>query len=172
MKLAAMTLMIGMVLSGPVLAGQAMTKDEAKAEMARIGAQAKAAREKCKALKGTSRDVCRAEAKGTERIAKAELDMKLKDTPKARYDVRIARADMAYDVARERCAERIGKAKHHCTKEARAEYDRARAEARAERKAAEQRKAEILREQMQRARAPADPIRIERATGALATALI
>lgn len=142
MKLAALGVLVGIVFAGPATAAQALSKEDVKAERARIEAQAKAARDHCRTLSGTARDVCRAEAGGKERVAKAELEVRIKDTPKARYDVRIAQADMMYDVARERCGERIGKAKHHCTKEARDAYDRARAEARAEREAAEKRKAQ------------------------------
>jgi hypothetical protein len=47
-----------------------------KAEEERIEAQAKADKAKCDPMKGNAKDICQAEAKGKEKVAKAELDAK------------------------------------------------------------------------------------------------
>jgi hypothetical protein len=133
-------LVVSLGMAAPLFAGEAVSKAEVKAERQRIEAQTKAAREKCNALSGSAKSICTAEAKGQESIAKAELEARVKGTPKAHYDVRVAKAEMVYDVARERCGERVGKARGHCLKEARAAYDQARTEAKTEREAAEKRK--------------------------------
>src|SRR5687768_4623301 len=44
------------------------------AEEERIEADAKAAKAKCDAMKGAEKEVCEADAKGQEKVAKAELD--------------------------------------------------------------------------------------------------
>ena len=52
-----------------------------KAEEDRIEADYKAAKAKCNSLKGNEKEVCEADAKGKERIAKAELENKYEPTP-------------------------------------------------------------------------------------------
>src|SRR3954463_5983315 len=50
--------------------------DEYKREKDRVEADAKAAKEKCKGMKDNAKDVCQAEAKANEKVAKKELDYK------------------------------------------------------------------------------------------------
>jgi hypothetical protein len=86
-------------------AGQAMalTKEEYKAQDDRISADYKAAREKCNTLKANAKDICVAEAKGAEKVAKAELEAQYKPSPRNDEKVTVAKADAAYDVAKEKC---------------------------------------------------------------------
>jgi hypothetical protein len=65
-------------------AGQAMalTKEEYKAQGDRISADYKAGRDKCGTLKDNAKDICVAEAKGAEKIAKAELEAQYKPSPR------------------------------------------------------------------------------------------
>jgi hypothetical protein len=109
----------------------------------RIEQEYKAAREKCNAMKGNEKDICMAEAKGQQKVAKAELDAKnAKDQTKAQRKVQDAKADAAYDVAKEKCDVQKGEAKDACMKQARVERDKLKgkaertAEAKQERKAA------------------------------------
>jgi hypothetical protein len=140
MKIAAIAAALSFAYAGPMFAADNMAKDAAKAEKQRIEADAKSAREKCKDLKGNAKDICTAEAKGQEKIAKAELALKQKDTPKNRYDVAAAKADMDYNVAKEKCDDMKGKDKDACQKTAKDARDGAKKQAKAEREAAEPRK--------------------------------
>ena len=78
----------------------ALSKDEAKAAKDKIAAAYKADKEKCDALKDNAKDVCMAEAKGKQKIAKAELDATQKPSPRADEKVKNAKADAEYDLAR------------------------------------------------------------------------
>jgi hypothetical protein len=134
MNLAAAAL--ALAFAGPVFAADAMSKDEVKAEKERIDTEYKAARDKCKDMKGNEKDVCMAEAKGQHNVAKAELEAKQKDTPKARYNVATAKADADYNVAKEKCDDMKGKEKKQCEKDAKAARDSAKKQAKADRDAA------------------------------------
>jgi hypothetical protein len=107
----------------------AMTKDEFNAQKDRIEADYKAARDKCDALKANAKDVCVSEAKGAEKVAKAELDAKYKPSPRADARVRDAKADAAYDTAKEKCDDLAGNAKDACVKDAKAAHASAKADA-------------------------------------------
>ena len=143
MKLVRMTVIaaaLSLAYAAPTYAADSMAKDAVKSERQRIEADAKAAREKCKDMKGNAKDLCTAEAKGQEKVAKAELALKQKDTPKNRYDVAAAKADMEYNVAKEKCDDMKGKDKDACQKDAKSARDGAKKQAKSEREAAEPRK--------------------------------
>jgi hypothetical protein len=86
----------------------AMTKEEHKAQEDRISADYKASRDKCGTLKDNAKDICISEAKGTEKIAKAELEAQYKPSPRNTEKVAIAKADAAYDTAKEKCDDQKG----------------------------------------------------------------
>jgi hypothetical protein len=75
-----------------------------------------------------------AEAKGNEKVAKAELEAKRKGTPHSQYEAQVAKAKAAYDVAKEKCDDQKGKEKSACKKQAKADEEKALAEAKASRK--------------------------------------
>ena len=133
-KLMVVAAALSLAWAVPVFAGE---KD---AEKERIAADAKAAKAKCKDMKGNAKDICMAEAKGQEKVAKAELALKNKDTPKNRYDVAAAKADAEHAVAREKCDDMKGKDKEACQKDAKNARDAAKKQAKAEREAAEPKK--------------------------------
>ena len=94
----------------------------------RIESEYKAAKEKCDPMKGNEKDICQAEAKAKEKIAKAENDAKnAKDPAKAQARVERVRADANYDVAKQKCQENKGNEKDVCMKQAKADRDRAKA---------------------------------------------
>ncbi len=97
------------------------------AEEDRIEADAKAAKAKCDAMDGNAKDICRAEAKGQEKVAKAELHAKAKPSARNTRKVEEAKAEAEYEVAKERCDDQKGDAKNACQKEAKATRDQARA---------------------------------------------
>ena len=104
---------------------QGISGDEYKREKDRIEADAKAAKEKCKSMKDNAQDICEAEAKGNEKLAKKELDYKKNPNDKNRADVEKMKAEVAYEVAKEKCEDQQGDAQNNCKKQAKAEKDRA-----------------------------------------------
>lgn len=110
-------------------------RDEYKADKERIEADYKEAKAKCKSMTGNAKDVCEKEAKGNENVAKAELDAKRKgNTPESDYNVMTAKAKAQYEVAKEKCDDMKGKEKSACKKQAKADEDKALAEAKQNRK--------------------------------------
>src|SRR5438132_1012663 len=91
------------------------------AEEDRIEAEYKADKAKCDAMSGNAKDVCVKEAKGKEKVAKAELDAKKNPSERNTRKVEEAKADAKYEVAKERCDDMKGKEKSACEKEAKAE---------------------------------------------------
>ena len=95
-----------------------------------IEKQAKADKAQCDSLKANAKDICMAEAKGKEKVAKAELDAKhAKDKVKAEEKVKEAKAEAAYDVAAQKCDDQKGEAKDACIKQAKVERDKAKGKA-------------------------------------------
>jgi hypothetical protein len=93
----------------------------------------KTAKANCKTLSANAKDICIAEAKGNENVAKAELEAKRKGTPQAQYEVQVAKAKAAFEVAKEKCDDQKGLEKSACKKQAKADEQRALAEAKATR---------------------------------------
>ena len=106
-----------------------ISKEEYKAQHERIEADAKAAKAKCKDLKDNAKDICQAEAKATEKVAKKELDYKKNPNEKNRVDVEKMKAEAAYEVAKEKCEDQKGADMLSCKKNAKADKDRAMAAA-------------------------------------------
>lgn len=112
-------LAISLTLSGGAMA-QTLSKDDYKAGKDKISADYKSAKAACDALSANPKDICIAQAKGAEKIAKAELDARNKPSAKSRNDVRVAKAKADYAVSREQCDDLAGNAKDVCIKEAKA----------------------------------------------------
>ena len=91
-------------------------------------------------MSGNAKDICVEEAKGKEKIAKADAEAAYQNTPKARENARKARADANYNVAKEKCDDLAGNAKDVCVKEAKAALVKAKADAKVDRVAADTRK--------------------------------
>jgi hypothetical protein len=113
--------------------GSAQAQDTSKrqvknADQDRIEAEYKAAKERCDTMQGNAKDVCQKEAKGKETVAKAELDNKMKPSAANQRKVQEAKAEATYDVAKERCEDQKGNDKDVCEKDAKAAYERAKAD--------------------------------------------
>ena len=117
--------------------GGAVTKSEYKASNDEITAKYKSDKAACTAMKDNAKDICIEEAKGREKVANAELEANYKPTDKSRNNVRIAKADAAYAVAKEKCDDAAGNAKDVCLKEAKAARVAAKADAKVAIKTAE-----------------------------------
>lgn len=124
---------IGLVFSAGVMA-QSMSKDAYKAAEDLIAAEYTTDKAKCDSLSGNLKDVCIAEAKGKENVAKAELEARNEPTEKNRYKAYIAKAEADYAVANEKCDDKAGNDKDVCVKEAKAVKTRIEADAEAQMK--------------------------------------
>ena len=102
-----------------------MSGDEYKREKDRVEADAKAAKEKCKSLKDNAKDICEAEAKAKEKVAKKELDYKKNPNDKNLRDLEKMKAEAAYEVAKEKCEDMKGADQATCKKNAKDEKDKA-----------------------------------------------
>ncbi|WP_313076711.1 hypothetical protein [Melaminivora sp.] len=102
--------------------GMAMSKDEHKAAKDRIEADYKAAKAQCEPLQGNAKDVCKKEAEGNEKVAKAQLEAQYKPSDKHTSKVHEARADADYEVAKEKCEDLKGNDKDVCKKDAKAAH--------------------------------------------------
>jgi hypothetical protein len=101
---------------------------EHKAALDKIAADYKAAKAQCDAMKGNAKDVCVEEAKGKEKIAKAELDQQRKPSDSNARKVAEARVEAAFNVAKEKCGAHKGDAKTACVKQAKAQEAEEKAE--------------------------------------------
>ena len=94
-----------------IAAAQTMTKDARDAAYKSAEAQYKTEKDACSRMSGNAKDICVEEAKGREKIAKADADAAFENTPKTREAARLARADATYAVAKEKCDDLAGNAK-------------------------------------------------------------
>lgn len=131
-------LMLSVVMSC-AFAGNAMalTQAEYNAQKDRISADYKASRDKCGTLSANAKDICIAEAKGAQKVAKAELEAQYKPSTKHSRDAAMAKADAAYDTAKEKCDDLDGNPKDVCIKDARAAHVKAKEEAKVVKAAAD-----------------------------------
>lgn len=137
-KLTSLAVAIAFGLAGAAFAADnttGMSKDQYKEAKDKIEAQYKTDKAACDPMKGNAKDVCKAEAKGKEKVAKADLEQQYKPSPRNEQKARDAKADADYDVAKEKCDDMKGDAKSACKKEAKAAHDTAKNQAKAEKKA-------------------------------------
>ena len=95
-----------------------MSKSTYTAAKQDADAQYKVDKDACSSLSGNAKDICIAEAKGKDNIAKADAEAAFTNTPKMRQSARLAHAQANYDVAIEKCDDLAGNPKDVCVKEA------------------------------------------------------
>ena len=108
----------------------AMTKVEYTAQKDTISGNYKVDRDKCRSLKANAKDICMSEAKGVEKVAKAELESTYEPSARHTEKVAMAKGNAAYDTAKEKCDDTSGNAKNICKKDAKAAHVKAVEEAR------------------------------------------
>jgi hypothetical protein len=113
-----------------------MSKDGQAMAMKHADAQYKTDTEACSSLSGNAKDICAAEAKGRNAVARADASATYQNTPKAREASRVARAQASYNVAIEKCDDLAGNSKDVCVKEAKAALVKGKANAKVDRVAA------------------------------------
>lgn len=133
LNISAIALAISLSFSASAMA-EGMAKSEYMTAQDKIAADYKAEKSACSSMSGNAGDICVAEAKGKEKIARADLEDTYKPSTKNRYNARVAKAEVNYAVANERCDDLSGNAKDICVKEAKAAEINAKADAKAQMK--------------------------------------
>ena len=106
-----------------------ISKPDYKAGKTRISETYKADKMACVSQAGNARDVCEEEAKGKEKIARAELEYSYSGKAVDRNKVHVVKAKADYEVAKEKCDDQAGNAKNLCVQEAKAAEQKALADA-------------------------------------------
>lgn len=119
-------------------------------------AQYKVDKQACSSLSGNAKDICMAEAKGKNSVAKADAEAAYKNTAKARENARVAHAQANYDVAKEKCDDLSGNPKDVCVKEAKAALVKGKADAKVDRVASDTNREAATTQQAARKDANAD----------------
>lgn len=109
----------------PLAQAANLSKDEYKAGKDRIAAQYKTAKAACAPMTGNAKDICQEEAKATDKVALAELEVNHTGSASDQKKLAKVKADTAYDVAKERCDDKTGNDKDVCVKEAKAVHVKA-----------------------------------------------
>ena len=89
-----------------------------------IEAETRVALARCRDVAAVERDVCKAQVRGEERVKVAELKARYHGTVVSRDEVSLARAKSLYDVAKARCAGRLGEERVDCLRAARDDRNR------------------------------------------------
>lgn len=108
---------------------QTMTKPDYTAAKTRISADYKGDKAACASMAGNNKDICVEQAKGKEKVARAELEYSYTAKDTDRNKVLVAKAESTYAVAKERCDDKAGNAKDVCRSEAKAVETKALAQA-------------------------------------------
>ena len=137
--LASLTTLSALIACPGAFAGT-MAHADYSAAKDRISAEYKADKAACDPLSGNAKDICVEKAKGKEKVARAELAYRDSGTAADAHKLEVAKADAAYDVAKERCDDKAGNAKDVCVTEAKAEHKKALADAKLGKKVDEARK--------------------------------
>ena len=130
----------GLCLTGGA-AAQTMSKEAHDMAVSNAESQYKVDAAVCDAMSGNAKDICIEDAKGKEKVAKADAEAAFQNTPKAREEARVARADATFAVAKEKCDDLTGNSKDVCVKEAQAAHVKAKADAKVDRVATDTQKA-------------------------------
>jgi cell pole-organizing protein PopZ len=123
------SLVIATLLALPVAHATTLAKADYKAAKVRISADYKAEKTACGSMAGNAKDICVEEAKGKEKVSMAELEYSYTGKPDDHTKVLNAKAEAAYDVAKEKCDDLAGNPKDVCVKEAKATETKALADA-------------------------------------------
>src|ERR1700675_4328219 len=112
----------GLAIAGPAAAQTyapksdrtPMSKDSYTTAKKDADAQYKVDKDACSSQSGNAKDICLAQAKGKDKVAKADAEAVYENTPKAREKARVALAQANYDVAVEKCDDLAGNPKDVC----------------------------------------------------------
>ena len=108
------------LLSLTAAQAEMMSKPDYKAGKTRISETYKADKAACHSQSGNAKDVCEEEAKGKEKVARAELELSYTGKAADSNKVQVVKAKAAYELAKEKCDDLAGNAKNVCVQEAKA----------------------------------------------------
>lgn len=91
-------------------------------------------KEACSKMADNAKDICMAEAKGKEKVTKAELEYNYTGKMSDHKHLADVKAETAYDIAKEKCDDKSGNDKDVCVKEAKAVEIKAKADAKLDKK--------------------------------------
>lgn len=131
------TLAIAALLALPLAQAAPMAQADYKAAKIRINAEYKAEKTACGSLAGNAKDICEEQAEGNEKVALADLEYSYTGAPADHNKLMKAKAEAAYEVAKEKCDDLAGNAKDVCVKEAKAVETKALADAKLDKKIGE-----------------------------------
>ncbi len=120
-------------------ASASMSKEGYALAKKNADAQYKIDNDACSSLSGNAKDICVAEAKGKEAVAKADAEAAYENTPKAREHARVAHAQANYELSIEKCDDLAGNPKDVCVTEAKAALVKGKADANVDRVTADTR---------------------------------
>ena len=143
-------------MGSPMRSPPPMTKDNHALATTNADAQFKIDKDACSSLSGNAKDICVAQAKGKDSIAKADADAAYENTPKAREAARVVHAQASFDVSREKCDDLAGNRKDVCLKEAKSELVKGKANAKVDRVAADSSHEAVTKQAEARTEASAD----------------
>lgn len=119
-----LTFKLSLVMAGllalPLAHAAGMSKADHNSAKARISANYKAERSACASQAGNAKDICNEEASAKQKVARAELQYGYSGKPADLTKVKVAKAESAYSVAKEKCDDQSGNAKDVCVQEAKA----------------------------------------------------
>lgn len=121
LNLAAFSVSLCLGLAGSAI-GAEMSKDMHRAEMDAIASKYTADKAACASMAGNVKDICVEEAKGREKVSRAALEAKFNPNEKSTYNLSIARAEAAHEVAKEKCDDFSGNNRDICVLEAKGSY--------------------------------------------------
>ena len=114
------SIIVAAMLVLPMAHAATMTKADYKAGKTRISAEYKADKAACASFADNARDICVEQAKGKEKVARAELEYGYSAKASDQNKVLVAKAESTYAVAKEKCDDKAGNDKDVCVKEAKA----------------------------------------------------
>ena len=109
-----------------------LTRQDYAAQKAQIDAQFATNRKLCSSMKGSTRAICKVEAKGRADALRAELEARYEPSPEASFHSRSVTADANYAVAKAKCDASEGDARNRCNKDAKAAREAALRQAKVE----------------------------------------
>ena len=104
----------------PVAYGATLNKADYQAGKTRITEDYKTDKAACTSLTANAKDICAQEAKGKEKVARAELEYAYTAKSSDRNKVLVEKAEATYAVAKEKCDDQTGNAKDVCVQETKA----------------------------------------------------
>jgi len=110
------------LLAASATQAQNMSKPDYKAGKTRISETYKTDKAECKKLSDNAQDICKQEAKGKEKLARAELEFSYSGKAADANKVLVVKAKAAYEVAQEKCDALAGDIKASCVAAAKAKF--------------------------------------------------